>query len=166
MSKLKFIIAAAVCVASITVADAPAVAATATANLAVSANVPVNCTIAAGTLSFGAYDPLTANAATNLDMTGSFTVSCTNGTPYTISLDAGANGGKSAAATRAMASGTNYLGYEIYSDSGRTTIWTSGSSVTSTSKAPATLTVYGRIPAGQDAAVGSYSDTVVETVTF
>jgi spore coat protein U-like protein len=35
-----------------------------------------------------------------------------------------------------------------------------------TSKAAANLTVYGRVPQAQDAAVGNYSDSVVATINF
>jgi spore coat protein U-like protein len=42
----------------------------------------------------------------------------------------------------------------------------SGVSYTPSSSAPATLDVYGRVAAGQDAAVGTYSDTVVATINF
>ena len=35
-----------------------------------------------------------------------------------------------------------------------------------TSKAATNLTVYGRVPSGQDANVGNYSDSVVATIDF
>src|SRR6185436_927484 len=46
---------------------APVSAATATANLGVSATVTVNCTISTAALAFGSYDPVGTNAAANLD---------------------------------------------------------------------------------------------------
>jgi spore coat protein U domain-containing protein, fimbrial subunit CupE1/2/3/6 len=144
-------------------------AATATASLTVSATVSVNCTVTTGTLAFGAYDPIAANASANLDGSGTFTVACTKGASgVTIDLGQGSNysGG------RRMVSSGNFLPYEVYSNSGRTTVWgsTSGGATVAVSppasSAAVTYTVYGRIAAAQDAAAGTYSDTVVATVNF
>jgi spore coat protein U-like protein len=144
-------------------------AATATANLTVSATVSVNCVVTAGTLAFGAYDPVVTNASAALDGSGTFTVACTKGaTGVTIDLGQGANysGG------RRMVAAGNYLLYQVYSDAGRTTVWgsTSGGATVAVaapaSSAAATYTVYGRIAAAQDVPAGGYSDTVVATVNF
>jgi spore coat protein U-like protein len=66
-------------------------------------------------------------------------------------------------------SGTNYLSYVLYSDSGRTALWGNDATVdvaaTGTGVADA-HTVYGRVASGQNKPAGSYSDTVVATVTF
>jgi spore coat protein U-like protein len=69
-----------------------------------------------------------------------------------------------------MLSGTaDYLSYQLYSDSGLTTVWgnTSGTGVgvTGTGAAVST-TVYGSVAAGQNVPTGSYADTVAATVTF
>ncbi len=66
---------------------------------------------------------------------------------------------------------TDYLSYELYQDTGRTTVWgNSGTALFSAgsapSKAPRTFTVYGRIPAAQDVPAGAYADTVIATVNF
>ncbi len=139
-------------------------ATTVTANVAVSAAVSANCVVNAGTVAFGAYDPLVANDTANLDADGSFTLQCTKGTPATLSLGDGANfsGG------RRMASGANYLTYDLYTTGGRTTVWNGTNTVayTATSKAVFTQSIYGRVPGGQDASVGSYTDTVVASVVF
>lgn len=63
------------------------------------------------------------------------------------------------------------LTYELYKESGRTNVWgdSGGAAVTlaaASSNAPQTLTVYGRVPPGQDVGVASYTDTVLITVTF
>jgi spore coat protein U-like protein len=71
-----------------------------------------------------------------------------------------------------MADGSsNYLNYEIYSDSSRTTVWgNSGGSLVALGAAPSktarNVTAYGRVTANQDVPAGSYSDTVTATVTF
>ena len=139
-------------------------AATATSSFTVSASVTANCTISAGALAFGAYDPVVANASANLDQTSTISVACTKGATASVGLDNGANfsGG------RRMKSGTDYLGYEMYSDSGRSTVWNTAAPVsyTAASKAASSLTVYGRAAGGQDVPAGSYSDTVIATITF
>jgi spore coat protein U-like protein len=144
-------------------------AASATANLAVSAAVANNCTISTSALAFGSYDPVVAHAGTNLDGTGAVTVACTKGATATIGLGLGSNASGS---TRRMSDGSgNFLNYELYSDSGRTTIWEdSGAGLVTPpvapSKAPRSFTVYGRVPSNQDVAAGNYADTVVATVNF
>ncbi len=139
-------------------------AATATSSFAVTASVAANCTISSGALAFGAYDPVVTNASTDLDQTSTISVACTKGSTGVVSLDNGAN----FSSGRRMKAGANFLGYEMYNDSGRTTVWNSSNTVsyTAASKAVSSLTVYGRVAAGQDVPVGSYSDTVVATITF
>jgi spore coat protein U-like protein len=146
----------------------PALAQTATANLSVSATVTKNCTISTNAVAFGSYDPVGANATTDLDGTGSVVVTCTKGAGTRIDLGLGANASGS---TRRMLGGTDLLTYELYSDSGRSTVWGSGAGAgltiaTAPNKTPRTFTVYGRIPAGQDVGAASYGDTVVATINF
>jgi spore coat protein U-like protein len=144
-------------------------AATATANLAVTARVIQQCTITApNTLAFGDYDPVSANATANLDASTTISVACTRGsTAVWIGLGLGAN---ASGAVRRLASGAERLNYEIYRETGRTTVWgntsATGVSYTPTSRAATNLTVFGRVPGGQDVAVGTYTDTVVATINF
>jgi len=147
---------------------APAFAQTATANLSVSATVVANCSITTTAVAFGNYDPVVTNAVTDLDGTGTVVVTCTKGAGTRIDLGLGANASGS---TRRMAGGTDFLTYELYQNSGRTTVWGSGAAAGQTvaaapSKAPRTFTVYGRVAAGQDVAATSYGDTVVATINF
>ena len=74
-----------------------------------------------------------------------------------------------------MANGTNYLGYELYQPiaaPGNGGVWTDigGANAlnagVSPSKASRTFTVSASVPAGQDVAVGTYSDTITATVNF
>jgi spore coat protein U-like protein len=147
----------------------PAAAATATANLTVTATVTNNCTISTTPVAFGAYDPVVVNASTDLDSTGTVTVTCTKGATATVGLDLGSNASGS---TRQLRDGgANVLAYELFQDPGRSTVWgNSGGALFSAgaapSKAPRSFTVYGRVPAGQDVPAGNYSDTVVATVNF
>lgn len=148
-----------------------AAAGTATSNLAVSATVSANCTIdASAGVAFGAYDPIVTNASTDLTHTGSVDTTCTNGSTATITLGQGLNadtGSTASVPLRRMISGSNYLSYDLYSDSAHTTVFdgTTGVSVTGTGSA-VTTSVYGVVPSGQNVPAGSYSDTVVATVAF
>lgn len=152
--------------------SAPASAATDTSNMTVSATVSANCDISAGPLAFGTYDPVITNASANLDGTATLTVTCTSGAAANISLGQGSNaavGSTDAAPSRRMLSGASYLSYALYQDSARTTVWgndtTTDAAYTGTGAATS-VTVYGRVPSGQNVPSGSYSDTVVATITF
>jgi spore coat protein U-like protein len=150
------------------IAVRPATASTASSSLAVTAGVTKNCVLTAGTVAFGNYDPVDVNASTPLDRTGTFTVACTKNTAYTVALDLGANASGS---TRRMTSGggsPDFLSYELYLDAAHNTIWnsTNTSGGTTSNVFAITLTVYGRVTAGQNVGAGSYTDTVVSTVNF
>lgn len=148
---------------------APAIAQTDSDSFNVSADVSKNCSITTTPVDFGVYDPVVANATAPLDGTGSVVVACTKGAGTRIDLGLGAN---STGSTRRMsAGGGNVLAYELYQDTGRATVWSSGSGAGQTiagapSKAPRTFSVFGRVPAGQDVSAGSYTDTVVATINF
>lgn len=133
-------------------------------NVSVTANVASNCVMTAGSVAFGAYDPLVANASTNLDQTGSVSVACVKGTIANVGLGNGAN----YSSGRRMTNGTDFLSYDLYTTAGRTTVWDTTNRVgyTAASKASANLTIYGRVPSNQDVAAGSYTDTVVAQAEF
>lgn len=138
-------------------------AATVTDNLAVTATVIANCSIDATTvpLAFGNYDAVVANASTPKDAAASVDVTCTDGA---MGVTLGAGNGLAFSGTRRMSSGANRLPYELYSDASRTAAF-AAESVTADGTAQ-TIDIYGRIPAANTAAIGSYTDTVVMTVTF
>ncbi|MGM0517702.1 MAG: Csu type fimbrial protein [Pseudomonadota bacterium] len=144
-------------------------AATDTTTFQVTATVADTCDITATDLAFGAYDP---NAGA-LDGTSTITATCTSGTSYDIGLDTGNNGAEATTTTRAMDDGAatpSYLDYELYSDSGRTTVWgdTVGTDTVNQTSAGGAEdhTVYGQIPTGQFVPAGSYSDTINVTITY
>jgi spore coat protein U-like protein len=128
-----------------------------------------NCLITTATVAFGSYDPIVTNAASALAGTGTLTVSCTKGTTATVGLNDGAN---PSGGTRRMADGAGgFLDYELYQDSGHTTVWgNSGgdllSPVAAPSKTARDFTVYGQVAGNQDVTAGAYSDTIVATVNF
>ena len=138
------------------------------------------CSVAATGVNFVAYDiSLTAPN----DSTGNVTVTCTyvppggaTGVNVLAQLSTGMSGSY---LPRQMASGPVRLNYNLFLDVARNTIWGNGLSGTSVATAGftvgpgvgngtrnASFPVYGRLPAQQTVAMGSYSDTIVVTVTF
>jgi len=143
--------------------SAAANAATATASFNVTATVVATCSISATALAFGNY------TGAQTDNTSTISVTCTNTTPYNVLLNPGSATGATVT-TRKMTNGANTLGYALYSDTGRTVNWgqTVGTdTVAGTGNGSAqTLTVYGRIAAGQLVTPGSYTDSVTATVSY
>ena len=136
----------------------------------------VTCGASAGGVAFGTYDPLQASPDTS---TGNLAVTCsiTTGGAAFITVDLSLSTGLSGSySVRQMFSGANTLSYNLYNDNAYTQIWGDGNNGTVIASAsvhvtpgnPGTLTdtVYGRVPAGQDAADGTYADTIVVTVTY
>jgi len=141
-----------------------------TSNMTVSATVTNNCTISAGALAFGNYNPTVATA---VDAAATLTLTCTLNASTTITLDEGlhAGGGSTPAVPirRMVNSVTNFLSYTLYTTSGRTTVWngTTGVAYTGTGVADTSVQVFGRIPGSQSSLPsGSYTDTIVATITF
>lgn len=146
-------------------------AATATGTFQVTATVLSSCTVTGTTLNFGSnIDPIAASVP--LDSSSTLSVICSNTTPYTVALNAGTNaGGGTSFTSRAIKNGTSTLGYQLYKDSSRTTVWGDGTSSTSTtagtgSGSAQSLTIYGRLPSLSGAVPGNYTDTVTVTITY
>ncbi len=136
--------------------------------LGVSANVVAACSVASGgAVAFGAYDPTSGSDKT---ATGTLSMTCTNGTNPFVKLGEGLNkdGASTAAAPlRNMLNGTTKMSYQLYSDSGDTLVWDNATGVQETSTgAPQTISVYGKITAGQPVIAGSYADTVTITLNY
>lgn len=153
-----------------------ALADTDTSTLTVGATVQNNCAIGNGALSFGTRTLAvtkhagTAGTIANIDADSGTSISiiCTNGASATINADTGAN---ASAGVRRMLSGTDYLAYQLYTDTGRGTVLdgTTGSiAYTGTGAATTTTAIYGRINGSdlQAAKAGTYADTVALTVTY
>jgi len=137
--------------------------ATNTSTFQVTATVVSSCTVTATSLAFGNY------TLAQLDSSSTITATCTNGTTYTIGLDAGIFAGATTTTRRMTGPSVTGLSYSLFSDFGRTTNWgnATGSWVSGTGTGAAqVLTVYGRIGEKQNALIGSYTDTVTVTVTF
>jgi spore coat protein U-like protein len=132
----------------------------------VSATLTTSCTINVSNMDFGVID--TAIVAP-VDQTATIEVSCTNASPYTISIGSGLQPADAGATGRRMANGPNLLAYGLYHDPSRTSAW--GVSPATVAEGFGTgayqlLTVYGRIFGNQTMSIGSYSDSVVVTVTY
>lgn len=145
------------------------IAGTDTASLPVAATIADKCKLSNPvSVNFGSYDPVVDNASAALDQTGTFDIKCTKGASGVMELGNGSN--FSSPNRRMKDSGTNYLTYDLYTTTGRTTVWNDTNTVTygpASSATNATQTVFGRIPGGQvNAVAGSYTDTVVVTVTY
>ena len=147
----KRIIAATLAVAVMT-SGAPVYAATSTGSLVVTATVLASCTVVGSTIAFGNY------TSTQVDQTGNIAVLCTNGTSYTIGLDAGAGTGATTSVRKMTGSLGGNLNYALYRDSGRTSNW--GSTIGTDTQAGTgsgvlqNLTVYGRIASAQTPLAG------------
>lgn len=129
--------------------------------------VEAACSISTTGVSFGPYNVFDTAPA---DSTGSVRYQCTGSVGIlTISLGPGSGGTYQ---PRRMVSGTNTLNYNLYLDAARVLLWGDGSGGTSWFTAAAasgkavTVTVFGRIPAAQDVAAGTYTDTIVVTIQF
>jgi len=126
------------------------------------------CTISVTSVAFGSYDVFNASA---LDSSGTVTFNCNNQANH-ISISLG-KGTSSTFAPRTMTKGSEALGYNLFLDAARTTIWgdgTSGTSVYTRNNPPNSINlsvpIYGRVTAAQDVSAGSYSDTVLATINF
>ena len=165
--------------ALILVAASPALAGTATANVAVSANIANVCTITTGAVAFGAYDPIVTNASSPLNASGGVTITCTKGATTTVALGVGNNA--SGSVRKMKDAGTDLLTYELYQPPNTTpgsacsyaspTVWgTAGANLFTPAAAPdknaRTYNICGQVASGQDLPSGSYTDTVVATVNF
>jgi spore coat protein U-like protein len=145
-------------------------AATTNGTIAVSANVATNCALVTTPVAFGAYDPL---AVAPQDATGTLELTCTTGATPSVALDAGAN---ASGTQRRLINGVSFLNYDLYqpstTDANAACAFTTPYDATGFVLTPApdanprTFNVCGRIPAGQAALGGTYSDVVNVTVTF
>jgi spore coat protein U-like protein len=135
--------------------------------LAGAQRIEAACTLSATAVAFGTYDVFQVGPA---DSTGTITYRCSNNDHnIRIAISAGASG---AFANRTLKTGSENLRYNLFYG-GFTQVWGDGSGGTTTyfennppNNKDVVLTVYGRITAGQDVGIGSYTDTVVVTLEY
>lgn len=127
-------------------------------------------------MAFGIYQD---GSAVPTDTTTDLIIDCTrNSGPQnlTLTLALGSSATSGTISTRSMRESTGTtIAYNLYRDSARSLIWgqTPGAdtvtrplSIPNNSSASTTFTIFGRIKELQNARVGSYSDTVVATVSY
>jgi spore coat protein U-like protein len=142
--------------------------------LCLSGSAGAACSVSATAVGFGNYNPL---SAFDTDATGTVTVTCSGLASVLLSYEILLSKGSAGSYTpRRMASGGNTLNYNLYTNITRTTIWgdnTGGSSRVTGAILVQLLvptsnlhTIYGRIPASQNVAAGSYGDTITVTLNY
>jgi spore coat protein U-like protein len=136
-----------------------------TSDITATASVSPICTIITDTnLDFGSYDPVLTNAsAAKVETTPAVVkVSCTKKTP-SVYVDFATSAGT-------MTFSTDTLNFNLYADSGRTLLFGSGNTFAplnfDAAKDVQSVTIYGKIPGGQDVQAGSFSGTVTARVNY
>lgn len=140
-------------------------AASTNGNLTVSAIVTAQCVVQSAALPFGTYN------SSAIQQNAQIGVTCSNGTSYTVSLDAGTGSGASTTARKlASADGSSSLNYALYQDAARTKTWGNANGTDTVSGVGSgsaqNIPVYGYIPAGQTSKAGNYSDVVAITLSY
>jgi spore coat protein U-like protein len=126
------------------------------------------CTISSTGVSFGTYDVFSPAPT---DSTGSVIYDCDpQDKNIRITLSTGSSG---TFMPRTLTSGGNQLAYNLFDDGALTSIWGDGTGGSNFyfirnphPQKPVALTIYGRIPQQQDAAAGTYSDSIIVSVDF
>lgn len=137
-------------------------------SLTVSATVVAECMISTTGIDVGQVGIIN----NPINATGLITTICTNGTPYSLALDAGRGTGAAIGSRRLTRSGgSDTLAYTLYTDAARTQPWGDGSSGTSTVAGTSagtsqTHTVYATLLAPAAVPPGAYVDTVTATITY
>jgi spore coat protein U-like protein len=132
-------------------------------NFEVSITIVNSCTIEATDMAF-----LDTNVDVDRTATATVTVDCSSPND---TFDIALNGGGSGDITgRQLSDGTNTINYNLYTDATHDTVWgdgTNGVVVGSISTGEdQDFTVYGLIPAQTAKPEGTYTDTIVATVTY
>jgi spore coat protein U-like protein len=125
------------------------------------------CAITAiASVDFGTYDVF--SSFPNNNGVGSITIDCQGGGSNI--LVALSNGQSSNYVSRLMRSGENSMKYNLYTSAARNVVWGDGTGGSSTmminKNSTTTLSVFGQIPAEQDAAVGFYTDSITTIIIF
>ncbi|HSO07561.1 MAG TPA: spore coat U domain-containing protein [Pelomicrobium sp.] len=128
------------------------------------------CQASASGINFGAYDVFSPLAATS---TGTITVTCRVAPPPTVVIAIGPSAVSGLINPRRLrGGGSDTVDYNVFIDNARTVIWgdgvLGGSTVSQrfTPNQTIPFTVYGGVPAGQNAAAGAYSDSLQVTIIW
>lgn len=129
------------------------------------------CNVAATNINFGTYDVFSNSPS---DSTGTVSVDCDEDPSPIVTIRIGPSFNSGGFNPRQMRHTTmpDRLNYNIFTDSSMSVIWGDGTQGTATvtdrvfRNSLWVRTMYGRIPAGQDVSVGTYSETVSVTITW
>jgi spore coat protein U-like protein len=128
--------------------------------------------VSASAVAFGIYDPVAASPTTT---NGTVTVACLTVLSSTLpSFTVALSGGTTSQFNpRQLSFGGARLNYNLYTTASYATVWGNGTGATATQSYNASLalsqttfTAYGRLPAGQFAPPGGYTDLITVTVTY
>ncbi len=121
-----------------------------------------SCILSVAPVVFGNYQPY---ATAPLDSTGRVTANCSDGVSAMVAMNPGLGGNF---AGRRMQGPGGSLAYQLYANPAHNMVWGDGTagSVLAPLSSSGGVTIYGRMPAGQIAAAGAYSDTILVTISF
>lgn len=150
-----------------------AFAGTSSTNVGVTTTVIANCTVTSAPIAFGNYDSL---AATPNTATGSLQLTCSQGATPSVAVSLGGN---AVGPVRNMSDGSNLLPYNILRPTSNAAGATCAGAATdypdtapgftltaAPSTAARTFNLCGYIAPGVSVPIGTYSDTVLATITF
>lgn len=144
----------------------PAFAQTATDTFTVQITIQETCQIDSATnMDFG-----TVGILNNETATSTIDVTCTNGTPYDLGLDAGTGTGATVASRLMTGGGTETVEYSLYQENTHTTLW--GETIGTDTVAATgdgtqqSYTVYGQLATQATPSVDTYTDTITVTLTY
>lgn len=130
------------------------------------------CSVTSTPIIFSNYDVF---STLPLDTTANLAISCSNPDnkplQITVSISSGNSGGFNPRQLAYAGSGLP-MSYYLFIDPSRTTIWGDGTGGTATlnrpmaRNTPVNAVIYGRAPARQNLKAGSYSDSLLVTVTW
>ena len=124
-----------------------------------------------GALNFGTQDALfvTANAQVLGGGGGAMSILCSAGTVPVVKVRAGLHDGQSSGGTRALADGAgNFVPYDLYTDTGRTTLLAIDGTITlpTSTGVAQTVNLYGKAVGKAGLPAGVYSDTISVELSF
>jgi spore coat protein U-like protein len=137
----------------------------------VTALVSTKCTVSANNLSLGSV----AAGATPPSGNTTLSVTCSSTTPYNVGVaPLNVSSTTGAGTMKGTGTNTNTVTYQLYSNSGLSTVWGNTATATSTGNGVAgtgtgsaqTLTVYAKVTSSTDVQPDNYSDTVQVNVNY
>ncbi len=124
-----------------------------------------------GTLDFGSQSTLFTTATAQVNGSGSSPISlqCATTTPPTLTILSGTNDANAGSGhLHAMANGSKYVSYDIYTDAGHSSKITNGTAFfTSANNGTAeSVNIYGQASGGSGLTPGNYTDTLTVQLTY